>query len=90
MDKIGVPRIMSTFKLRGVNHFMALAEELDGVIISFFVNFNSRTRKCTWHKNPIFDFAYHSHVQLNDDLISLSNEEDPMTVTRYSGIFKPG
>ena len=89
MYSIGVPRIIAKFILRGENHYIVMADETDGVEISFIVNYNTRSRLCTWHKHPLFKFEMGCNIQVGIDLLHFHEDEHPMPVVRYSNVLKP-
>ena len=89
MYRIGVPRIIPKFTLRGDNHYIAAADETDGVMISFIVNYNTRSRLCTWHKHPLYEFDKGRSIQVGIDLLVFLVEKNPMPVVRYSNVLQP-
>ena len=66
-----------------------MADKKDGVVTSFIVNYNSRTRLCTWYKHPLFDFNKGETIQVGIDLLVFISRKDPMPVVRYKNILQP-
>ena len=63
-----------------------MTDDSFGESVSFLVNYNTRSRLCTWEKDPLFEFDKGVSIQVGRDMLVFISDVHPMPVVQYSNI----